>query len=271
MSQIGRNAACPCESGRKYKRCCGAARTEIDPRALSHGDMAVGDRVQEWAYAHHPSEMDASLDELVGDPRGLVFGDTDLQLVASWQLNDRELAGGGTPAQRYAELEGLTDPERAVARRIAAAHLALLRVRSIEPSRAIEIEDVTRDCRRARVVSHEVSSYVHTNDMFVGHLIPGPPAMSLWGPMAMLDRRTGRELIDLLDDRVAILGLDPYGENVLEVAMRSAALEVTRMLMPALRRVSDDASQSVSRNSGTICRWRSSDWAAVTVEGIAEG
>lgn len=86
------------------------------------------------------------------------------------------------------------------------------------------------------MVSHDVSSYVQTNEMFVGHLMPGPPAMSLWGPMAMLDRRTAHELIDLLDERIALLGLDPYGENVLEVAMRSAALGVTRMLMPALRR-----------------------------------
>ena len=36
------------------------------------------------------------------------------------------------------------------------------------------------------MVSHDVSSYVHTNDMFVGHLMLGPPAASLWGPMAML-------------------------------------------------------------------------------------
>jgi hypothetical protein len=198
--------------------------------------MAVGDRIQKWAYAHHGDEMDAALRELVGDPRGLVFGDTDVQLLASWQLNDRELPGGGTPAQRYAELDGLSGPERAVARRIASAHLALLRVRSTDPGRAIEIEDVTRGGGRVRVVSHDVSSYVQTNEMFVGHLIPGPPAMSLWGPMAMLDRRTGHELTDLLDERIALLCLDPYGEHVLEVVMRSAALEVTRMLMPALRR-----------------------------------
>jgi hypothetical protein len=183
VSQIGRNASCPCGSGRKYKRCCGAARTEIDPRALSRGDMAVGDRIQQWAYANHPDEMNAALGELVGDPSGLVFGDTDIQLIASWQLNDRELPGGGTPAQSYARLAGLTDSERAIARRIASAHLALLRVRSAEPGRAIEIEDVTRGGARARVVSHDVSSYVQTNDMFVGHLMPGPPAMSLWGPM----------------------------------------------------------------------------------------
>jgi len=157
--------------------------------------MAVGDRIQEWAYANHRDEMDVALGELVGDPRGVVFGDTDAQLVASWQLNDRELPGGGTPAQRYARLAGLTDSERATASRIASARLALLRVRSTEPGRAIEIEDVTRGCARVRVVSHEVSSYVQRNDMFVGHLMLGPPSASLWGPMAMLDRRGGRELI----------------------------------------------------------------------------
>ncbi|MGO9752077.1 MAG: hypothetical protein ACLP8S_04165 [Solirubrobacteraceae bacterium] len=52
----------------------------------------------------------------------------------------------------------------------------------------------------------------------------------------MLDRSTGRELIDPLDERIALLGLDPYGDNVLGVAMESASLEVTRMLMPALLR-----------------------------------
>ena len=52
----------------------------------------------------------------------------------------------------------------------------------------------------------------------------------------MLDRRTGRELIDLLDERIAVLGLDPCGDDVPGVAMRSAALEVTKVLMPALRR-----------------------------------
>jgi SEC-C motif-containing protein len=236
VSRIARNAPCPCESGRKYKRCCGAVRPEVDPRALSRGDMAVGGRIQEWAYANHRDEMDAALDELVGDRRGTVFDDADTQLLTSWQLNDRELLGGGTPAQRYARLAGLADSERATAVRIASARLAVLRVRSTEPGRAIEIEDVTRGGARVRVVSHEVSCRVQTNHMFVGHLMLGPPSVSLWGPMAMLDRRRGRELRDLLKERVAVLGLDPSADDVLGVAITSAALEVTRMLMPALRR-----------------------------------
>jgi hypothetical protein len=235
MTQIGRNAPCPCESGRKYKRCCGAARTEIDPRALSYGDMAVGDRIQRWAYTNHPDEMDAALRELVGDPRGVVLGDSDMKLLALWQLNNRELPGGGTAAQQYARLAALTDSERTIARRIASARLALLRVLSADPGRAIEIEDVTYGCARARVVSHEVSSHVQINDMFVGHLMPGPPAASLWGSVGILDRQAGHELIDLLEERIARLGLGPHDDDVLGVAMESATLEVMRMLMPALR------------------------------------
>jgi hypothetical protein len=251
VSRIARNAACPCESGRKYKRCCGAARTDIDPSAISRRDTAVGDRIQKWAYANHRDEMDAALEELVGDPRGLVFDDADIQLLALWQLNDRELPGGGTPAQRYARLAALADSERAIAARIASARLAVLRVRSTEPGRAIEIEDVTRGRARVRVVSHEVSSYVQTNTMFVGHLMLGPPSASLWGPMAMLDRRRGRELRDLLKARVARLGLDPSADDVLGVAMTSAALEVTRMLMPALRahRIGHGAASRVPRSA----------------------
>lgn len=68
------------------------------------------------------------------------------------------------PVQHYARLAELSGLERAP-RRIASVRLALLRVRGSEPGRAIELEDVTRGSARARVVSHEVSSYVQANDM----------------------------------------------------------------------------------------------------------
>ena len=39
MSKVGRNDACPCGSGRKYKRCCEAKETRGGSRLLL---MAVG-------------------------------------------------------------------------------------------------------------------------------------------------------------------------------------------------------------------------------------
>ncbi len=36
MTRTSRNAPCPCGSGRKFKRCCGAAGAAQDPRALPH-------------------------------------------------------------------------------------------------------------------------------------------------------------------------------------------------------------------------------------------
>jgi hypothetical protein len=54
----------------------------------------------------------------------------------------------------------------------------------------------------------------------------------LWRCAAGIDPR-GLSRGDMaVDDRI---GLDPHGDNLLDVAMESAALELTRMLMPALR------------------------------------
>ncbi len=50
---------------------------------------------------------------------------------------------------------------------------------ALDRETAIEIEDLTRDSARARVVSQVVSSSVQTNDTFAGHLMLGPPSASL--------------------------------------------------------------------------------------------
>lgn len=178
--------------------------------------------------------MEAALDELITDPDGVTLGDLDVQLVALWQLNDRELPGGGTPAERYAKLPGLGAAERSAAQRIASAQLALLRVCSTDPGRSIELEDVSRGFRRTRAVSHLVSTTVRTGDMLVGRLMSGPPAASLWGAVVVLNERTQSELRRLLGKLVRLLELDPSDEDVLSQAMDAAKLEVAQLLLPAL-------------------------------------
>jgi hypothetical protein len=234
VSRNERNAACPCGSGRKSKRCCGSADVGIDPAALSRRDEAVGQRIQEWAYSHHRAEMRSALRELLADrSRVAVLGEADKQLITAWQLGDRELPGGGTPAQRYAELPGLDESERAIARRVASARLSLLRVRSANPGRSIELDDVTRGFARVRVVSHEVSTHVQTGNVLVGRLVTESPA-SLFGYVAVLDADFGAALIEDLVELVVRLGLDPDDEDALGAALRSSALEVTRLLISAL-------------------------------------
>jgi hypothetical protein len=121
---VSRNAACPCGSGRKYKRCCLGEEERFAREARS--DDAVGRRMQEWSSIVFDDEVTAALEEYVGPER--VMDDADLQIFAVWFHNDRELAIGGTPAERYAARGDLPEAERAAAARIAAARLGLYRV-----------------------------------------------------------------------------------------------------------------------------------------------
>jgi hypothetical protein len=201
---------------------------------MAREDNAVGKRIQAWAFEHHGDAMQAALAELTAGGQDVVLGDADLQLVATWMLNDRELAGGGTPAQRYARRDDIHADERDVARRIATARLGILRVISVQPGRWIELEELP-DGEAMHVISHDVSRTVRPHDLLVGRLMDGPPAPSLWAPVAMLTRETDRELIDLLDARIKSLGLrDEPG--ALAAAMHAASREITVLLAPGLRR-----------------------------------
>lgn len=95
----------------------------------------------------------------MGHRTGVVVGDADLQLAGTWVLSDRELPGGGTLSQRYAQRLDLPSGERDIAERIAAAGLGLLRVISVKPGRGIELNDLTR-AELVSVISHDLSRSV---------------------------------------------------------------------------------------------------------------
>jgi hypothetical protein len=180
MRVAGRNEPCPCGSARKFKRCCGPLLES--PASVAEKHSAVGARVQAWAFETYPEEMKAGLEEVFRGRTGLVVGDADAQLAGTWVLSDHVLRGGGTFAQRYSERLDLPSHERDIAERIAAARLALLRVISVEPGRGIELNDPTR-ARVGSVLSHDLSWSVHPGDVIVGHVMAGPPAPSVWGPV----------------------------------------------------------------------------------------
>src|SRR6266568_4018432 len=94
---ISRDAACPCGSGRKYKRCCLAD----EERAVREArlDDAVGRRIQDWSADQYDDEIGAALEEFVGP--GRVMDDDDIQIFATWFHQEREVGGGATPAERY--------------------------------------------------------------------------------------------------------------------------------------------------------------------------
>ncbi len=233
---ISRNEPCPCGSRRKFKRCCQEALE--NPGVLARQHNAVGSRIQAWAFEHHGEQVHAGFEEVVGGRQGLVLGDADVQLIATWVLSDRELPNGATIAQRYARRADISCEERDVAGRIASARLGLLKVDAVAPGRSLSMHDLTRD-EIVNVSSHDVSLSVKPGDVILARIMDGPPAPSLWGPVAILDRHSGRELRDLLMTRVQTLGLQDE-PGCLAIAMQAASREITGLLVPAFRRSQQD-------------------------------
>lgn len=226
-----RNASCPCGSGRKFKRCCAGT---VDRRTRIAGvHSAVGKRIQAWAFEQFPEAMNTAWDEITAGREDAVLSAGDVQLIATWMFNDRELAGGGSVAQRYARRDDLSAEERDLAGLIAAARLGLFRVARVAPGCWIELEDLTR-YDVVRVMSHGVSHQVHPRELLVARRMDGPPVPSLWGPVGIVLGEIDRQLSGLLRTRIDELGLgnQPSG---LAVAMNQAAREITMILAPALR------------------------------------
>lgn len=229
MSATPRNAPCPCGSGRRFKRCC-AGIVDRGTRIVSV-HSGVGKRLQAWAFEEFPEAMNAAWHEITTGREDAVLGGGDVQLIATWMFNDRELPGGGSVAARYAQRDDLPVVELDVAGRIAAARLGLFRAVRVAPGCWIELEDLTRR-DVVRVISHGVSHQVRPRELLVGRRMDGPPAPSLWGPVGFVRGEVGSALSGLLRARMDMLGLgDRPGD--LAVAMNQAAREITMMLAPA--------------------------------------
>ncbi|MGH2992079.1 MAG: SEC-C domain-containing protein [Solirubrobacterales bacterium] len=221
-----RNSACPCGSGRKYKRCC-LAKDERAAQA-DRFDDAVGRRIQDWSSQALEEEIDAALEEFVGADR--TMDDADVQIFATWFHSDRELSGGGTPAERYAARADLPEDERAAASRIASARLGLHRVLAVEPGSWVALEDVVRGTR-ARVHSANVSREAVRWDILLGRVMDGDPP-SLWGPARFFEPCDEPELLAELERLCGASG-GRSGEAEMSRALRSHALELMRFRPPS--------------------------------------
>jgi SEC-C motif len=228
MGRVSRNAPCPCGSGRKYKLCCLADERRAQREAQC--DDAVGRRIQDWSAERLGDEITAALDEfLAGGER--VMDDDDIQVFATWFHNDRELEGGGTPAERYAARAELTPSEREAARRIAAARLGLYRVVAVVPGHSLTLVELVGRTR-VDVRSPHVSREAVRWDVLLGRVMRGDPP-SLWGPARFFEPCEEPELRAELA-RLAGSPLEVLNEQVLFATFRRHALELMRFI-PASR------------------------------------
>jgi hypothetical protein len=250
---ISRNTPCPCGSGRKYKRCC-LVEDEMAVREARLDD-AVGRRIQDWSSKLHGHEITAALEEFVGPER--TMDDDDIQIFATWFNNDRALAGGGTPAERYAARADLVAPERDAASRIAAARLGLYRVLAVEPGRSLTLEHLL-DRTRIAVRSPHVSREAVRWDILLARVMDGDPP-SLWGPTRFFEPCEEPEL----RAELARLAGSPIDE--LRLTFRRYALELMRFRPP-----SRSAEPSFFTLEGDPVVFGSAIWVVHDVAGVAE-
>jgi SEC-C motif/Protein of unknown function (DUF2384) len=255
---ISRNAPCPCGSGRKYKRCC----LVDEERAVREArfDDAVGRRIQDWSADQFDDEIGAALDDFVGPER--VMDDGDIQIFATWFHNDRELAGGGTPAERYAARPELPASERDAAARIAEARLCLYRVLAVTPGRSLALEELIGG-ERVEVRSPLVSREAVRWDVLLARVMDGDPP-SLWGPTRFFEPCEEPELRTELT-RLAGSPVDELDEQALASTFRRRALELMRFTPP-----SRSAEPSFFTLEGDPVAFASAIWAVHDLAAAAE-
>jgi len=234
MSEVGRNAPCPCGSGRKHKRCC--LRREDDVALDAREAERVWERMQSWALDRFGDELGAALKEHMdargvgGDERPAL--DEDLSLALCWLLIDRELEAGGKPARLYSELPEVAASEREMAARIAASRLGLYRVRDAEPGAWIELENLFGGT--VRVASPSVSREAVRWHVLLCRVMEGGPMLSLWGAAGFYEPAEEPELLAELR-RIAEANDLGAGARGLEAALRVGARELVCFIPPSRR------------------------------------
>ena len=152
----GRNDACPCGSGRKYKKCClakeGAARQASAIQDAAAGEPA--DLRQAALDALTAYSMEGKFGGRVRPffevyrlhrplPEGASEADVHLKFYFYWQF-DAQQADGKTVAESFLESKGGALPARqqALLRRLTAARLRLYEVEEVRLDEGLRLLDL---------------------------------------------------------------------------------------------------------------------------------
>ncbi len=190
----------------------------------------VGRSISDWSVEQFGDELAQAFEEFL--PENPPIGERDFALLLTWFISDRELsAGRGTPIERYLARADLDQGEREVARRIAAAHLGLYRVRVVEPGRSLKLESVLAG-GVISVASQTVSRAVVRWDVVLCRVMPGEPAATLWGPVLVYAPDEEPELHAELE-RLADLHGRPRPPTGLSEVFRLASGELLRFVPPS--------------------------------------
>jgi hypothetical protein len=182
------------------------------------------ERLQEWTIAEHAEHLDSAIDDLCGDGRTMT--PEMVQLLCGYAHLDRELPGGGTPAERFCKLPGLSDAERVAASRFTQARLGLWRARSVRAGESIELEEVLGDAV-VTVRSEHVSRGTARWDVLLGRVLAGADGHELWGSTAIFQAGEEEELVAEVHRLAAEHSISPHA------TFRACAAQLLRFSPPS--------------------------------------
>jgi hypothetical protein len=191
MTTVGRNAPCPCGSGKKYKQCC--LRREREQEARQHHRSQAPELVLEWMVEHHGEAVKRTVE---GDFFGLLgeeeldrlgeFADATKDMVDvnafEWLLAEAELEIDGrlrTVAQLVLGPGGplLDSVHRQYLEQLFVRPLGLYEVEQTRPGEGLWLRDTLQreDPPRVWVEERTASQTLRPGAIFGARLIPGEP------------------------------------------------------------------------------------------------
>ncbi len=148
MSDIGRNDPCPCNSGKKYKKCC-LLKKEGARDGLFLWKRADARVIGEGVKLSEKMFMDemAALHLLYWgkEENGVAYGSEESERMQfiEWLVHDhRQAEGGPTAMENVLKDKGLGDLERRIAEARTQATMSVYQVTGIFPEEGLELEDI---------------------------------------------------------------------------------------------------------------------------------
>ncbi|MCU0253043.1 MAG: SEC-C domain-containing protein [Acidobacteria bacterium] len=141
-ARAGRNDPCPCGSGRKFKRCCGAVSA---PATAAPDSSALLEALAPFAILTEVYEDPSEVRMHYAGPEGLSLDDeNEVATFVEWRALDLRDETGITALQRFAawHVEELNAPARALIDSLDRSQLRLYEVRAVRPGEGLTLHDL---------------------------------------------------------------------------------------------------------------------------------
>jgi hypothetical protein len=169
MSQVGRNAPCPCGSGKKYKNCCFDERRSSgpEPPGVEERDGRLIIRIGDWA-SRRLGERFAPLREF---PYDIVAEPELVALFVPWSVYEHQVGGRRVVDLYLAERRrALSDADRAWLEAQSRSWLSAWGVLEVEPGVGLRVADLLTGERRD-VRDVEGSRVLVARDVVLGRVV----------------------------------------------------------------------------------------------------